>query len=111
MKTELKDTELIEIKHVGHNHQRLSREPLEKIFADEWRELNSGIARGQGPLAYMLAENRNYPRDEVTDRDAMVAATVIQWLGSNVGQCFLSGVMEKYREKNDEQKKRFQNGQ
>lgn len=89
------------IEHKGHNYQRLYRERLEKIFADEWRELNSGTGRGHGPLAYMLAEDRNKPRNEVTDRDAMVAATVIQWLGSNVGQCFLNTVMSKHREKNE----------
>jgi len=86
------------IKHEGHNHHRLGREPLERLFADKWRELNNGTGRGHGPLAYMLAEDRNRPRDEVTDRDAMVAATVVQWLGSNVGQCFLQDVMNEYEE-------------
>lgn len=90
------------LKHKGHNHHRLSRERLEKIFADEWRELNSGNGRGHGPLAYMLAEDCNNPRNEVTERDAMVAATVIQWLGSNVGQSFLNNVMSKHQEENHE---------
>lgn len=90
------------IKHEGHNHHRLEREPLERLFADEWRELNTGHGRGHGPLAYMLAEDRNHPRGEVTERDAMVAATVIQWLGSNVGQCFLREVMSKHQGENHE---------
>ena len=32
----------------------------------------------------------------VTDRDRIVAATLIQWMGSNVGRCFLRELVEQF---------------
>jgi len=57
------------------------------VIAEKWLEINDGHAR---TLAHLLAENPNtfYPPGP-SDRDKMVAATVIQWLGSPVGQGFL----------------------
>jgi hypothetical protein len=48
-----------------------------------------GRPNGRGTLDYLLAKDCNFPNGEVTARDREVAATVIQWLGSSVGQCFL----------------------
>ena len=50
---------------------------------------------GRGVLDYLLAEDSNYPKGEVTERDRKVAATVIQWLGSPVGQSFLSKLSKR----------------
>jgi len=85
------------LKHEGLRTHRLNDNPLEKRFADKWREYNykAGLAHGQ--LAYLLADDPNHPRGEVSERDAQVAATVIQWLGSHVGQCFLESVQPKHR--------------
>jgi hypothetical protein len=76
--------------HKGLHTHRLSKNPLEKKFADEWNQMNEQSY----VLEYILAKESNHPRGEMTDRDAEVAATVIQWLGSNVGQCFLNTVLE-----------------
>jgi len=84
------------LSHVGRSAHRLDDNPLEKEFADEWRELNSGEGRGHGVLASLMARNPNKPEGEVTQRDAMVAATIIQWLGSPVGQGFVEKVLEKH---------------
>ena len=92
------------IKHEGRSTHRFDDNPLERVFADEWKEMNDGEGRGHGILAYLLAENPNRPRNEVSDRDAEVAATVIQWLGSNVGQCFLSRANDVIREAHLDQK-------
>lgn len=62
-----------------HTH-RFKDNPEEKRFAQEW-------ARQGNTLAYLLG-NGVTPA-EPSDRDAQVAATIIQWLGSPVGQCFL----------------------
>ena len=83
------------IKHEGKWRHRLKDHLLERVLAEQWQEINSGEGRGHGPLAYMLAEDRNRPKGEVSDRDAVVAATVIQWLGTPVGQGFLEDVWEK----------------
>ncbi|MHC4298783.1 MAG: hypothetical protein ACYS7Y_16015 [Planctomycetota bacterium] len=83
------DIDFAPIKHEGRATYRLKSNPLEQVFANQWRELNN---RQRGVLEYLLAENPNYPRGEMTQRDATVAATVIQWLGSPLGQLFLGEV-------------------
>lgn len=51
------------------------------------RQNNSGI------LAALLGDGRTPGRP--SKQDELVASTVIQWLGSTVGQCFLRDVMKK----------------
>lgn len=77
--------------HEGKNIHRLSREPLEKKFHDAWK------ARQEygNTLGYILGDN-NEPAI-LSERDEMVAATVIQWLGSPVGQGFLDIVLGEDR--------------
>lgn len=82
-------------KHTGRSTYRFKQNPREKLFADHWKKANDPDRR-QGVLDFLLAEDSNHPRGEVTDRDAEVAATVIQWLGSPVGQWFLRDVHEAY---------------
>ena len=95
------------MKNKGFSQYRFSTNPDEQLFAEEWEEHNTsheGKVDGSGILDYLLAENPNDPRGEVTDRDRRVAATVIQWLGSQCGKCFLRDVQEKI-DKNLENKK------
>lgn len=66
------------------NRHRLKDNPLEKRFVDRWEEDN----RMGRTLEYILS-NDNTPVVP-SDRDVIVAKTVIQWLGSPVGQGFLS---------------------
>lgn len=80
------------MKNEGKNIHRFKQNPLEQDFAEAWEEINTdsyGKLNGKCALDYLLAKNPNEPRGEVTDRDRMVAATVIQWIGSPVGQSFL----------------------
>lgn len=83
------------MKNKGRQQYRFKQNPLEKKIAFNWNEINTDIygnLDGSGVLDYLMAENTNHPNGEVTDRDRMVAATVIQWLGSPVGQSFLTQV-------------------
>lgn len=73
--------------HEGKNTHRLSREPLERKFHDEWKNMHEH----GNTIGYILGDN-NEPA-VLSERDEMVAATVIQWLGSPVGQGFLDAVM------------------
>ncbi len=43
----------------------------------------------------MDEKNRGAPNPPLTDRDWLVACTVVQWLGSPVGQHFLEHVLGK----------------
>lgn len=85
------------MKNIGLRHSRFKDHPLERRFAEEWERRNSGDVR-HGILDYILAEEPNHPRGEVSDRDRQVAATVIQWLGSNVGSGFIDDVLYSVHE-------------
>lgn len=71
------------IQHVGRFASRLSREPLERKFAQTWQEANDHTKT----LGYLMGNGSE--TGHVSARDREVAATVIQWLGSTVGQAFL----------------------
>lgn len=70
-------------KHVGRATHRFKDNPEEKRFAEAWASTND-----QGHvLEYLMGDGAR--RADIEPRDREVAATVIQWLGSPVGQCFL----------------------
>lgn len=71
--------------HVGLSAYRLhpdSDNNREVAFAAQWNKCQED----GNTLAWLV---KNY-----SDRDAEVAATIIQWLGSNVGMCFLEDVIK-----------------
>jgi len=70
----------------GLHTYRFKDNAEEKLFSEAWDKQNE---QGQ-TLAYLLTvgDQRGRPV-EPSDRDHVVAATVIQWLGSHVGECFL----------------------
>lgn len=73
----------------GYSYKRVETNPLEHVFAKAWQKVVEGKT-----LNYLLdPEHPNYP-DSPSDRDYKVAATVIQWLGSPVGQGFLKEILE-----------------
>ena len=72
--------------HEGHNTHRLSQNPLEKALHDAWIEANM---HGH-ILEYILGNGET--RATVNDRDEMVAATIVQWIGTPVGKAFLQKV-------------------
>ena len=78
------------MKHEGFSAHRLSIKngnPREVAFARQWQQENDETTKRDPPLMCLV-------RDP-TDRDAQVAATIIQWLGSNAGMCFLRDVIQK----------------
>lgn len=82
----------------GLQEHRYRDNPLEKRFASAWQG-----AHGDHPfedVLRMLLRDQGKPRHksaEPTARERLVAATVVQWLGSPVGQHFLSQVMQGRR--------------
>jgi hypothetical protein len=86
-------------KNVGLSAWRLKPQqanPEEVAFAKKWNEQN----QEKGILSYLLDPQNRGSSAHVSDRDRMVAATVIQWLGSPVGQNFLRELgYEKKEEK------------
>lgn len=97
------------LKHAGNFFERTKTMPREKAFAEVWKRLNTPkqwINNGYICLEnILLTEHKNpKPMDnllfrslegELTERDCFVAASVVQWLGTNCGQCFLDEVKRK----------------
>ena len=79
------------MKNAGMSQYRFKQNPLEEKFAVAWDRMQHGRYH---TLDYLLAKEPNKPSGEVSDRDRMVAATVIQWLGSPVGQSFLRDIKD-----------------
>lgn len=79
------------MKHQGLFSQRLANNPRERAFAEQW-EIENKLYHA---LNFLVGVG---DAKEITDRDIEVAATVIQWLGSNVGMSFLSEVIKKEAE-------------
>jgi hypothetical protein len=70
-------------KYLGLHAHRFDRNPEERRFAEAWAK--------QGDLLNTLltrADLQHHPHSASRD-EHLVAATVIQWLGSPVGQSFL----------------------
>lgn len=69
--------------YMGVHWRRLSARPLERKLAFAWQEENK-----ESHLFKTLMDG------EYTDRDMLVACTVIQWLGSDSGQWFLDRALK-----------------
>ncbi len=81
-----------ELNHTGLRAYRLKDDGpstlREKAFAELWQQEQESHL-----LEYLLGSDNQ--KGNVTERDAQVAATVIQWLGTAVGQSFMEKVQFK----------------
>ena len=83
------------LKFNGAHAYRLKSNPKEQAFADAWQEQNQYRHNRHTMLEQLLSDDGGKTPAQVSDRDEMLAATIIQWLGSPVGSCFLRDVLEK----------------
>ena len=92
-------------KNLGWKTNRLKFDPndIENAFSKHWKHENKkmrGMNYGCGILQDLFFEQSNSLRTpacflKIINRDRLVAATVIQWLGTNVGFCWLREVLKK----------------
>jgi hypothetical protein len=83
-------------KHAGIGSNRLQDNPREVEFARNWQREND-LVDTLAKLLSPIEANSRIPRTLIprpSQRDIAVAATVIQWLGSNVGMEFLRQVIQ-----------------
>lgn len=85
----------------GFMYERTQWGGFEKVFADRWEEENEvrpWLNQGCG-LLQNLFFNGHWPFEKcmhvVTPSERFVAATVVQWLGTNCGMGFLQGVLRE----------------
>ena len=91
---------MTKIKHEGLHAYRLSPNacnPREVAFSDTWQKQNEILTgRPYGTLQYLLGDGTSFNGVKaITQDEATVAATVIQWLGSNVGMSFLEDALKR----------------
>lgn len=86
------------LKNFGLHMYRFRDNPEEKRFAEAWEQANE-----RGSILDHLLDMRNAHigrAPSASARDRTVAATVIQWLGSPVGQAWLRdiGYLREFRD-------------
>lgn len=98
--------ELLPVEHRSLQQRRLKNHGHvnpEAIYAAEWKQMN----REWRNLLGLILAPEDGPRDLltqqrlpvcVTRRDAVVASTIIQWLGTNVGGSFVRRCQQKVEE-------------
>lgn len=95
--------EAIEPRHQGLHPNRLLSDP-ERIYFEEWCKANERVPfvnSGFNTLEWILCPSEQRTPDRVGDRDAQVAATLIQWLGTNCGRCFIEKCEQRIRREQD----------
>jgi len=75
------------MKNKGLHQYRFKDNPEERLFAKAWEKANNHNTACD-TIDYILSPDNNRPVS-CSDRDREVAATVVQWLGTPVGQEFL----------------------
>lgn len=87
----------------GLHEYRFKDNPHEKIAAELWAK--------QRVLPYLLADDPGaHPAPTPSDRDATVAATLMQWLGSPVGRCFFRDLAEAFEAEDKKMRRRIARG-
>lgn len=86
------------LQHRSMDFRRRAHCVREEAFGLLWEYENQrrpGISFGHGILQDLMVDQRNGPdrfapwKHRINNRDAAIVATVIQWLGTNVGWSFL----------------------
>jgi hypothetical protein len=78
----------------GLHAYRLKDNPLEQKFAEAWDKENNRPYSATNLIDWLMDPGDHSMPEEASERDKVVAATIIQWLGSPVGQSFVEGVLE-----------------
>lgn len=93
----IEDLRRTKVRHIGKFVNRLDLQceqtTREGALARAWIETNrhnAGINGGFGALEWLLCSEGQSIVRELTPDEALTAATVIQWLGTNVGFCWLT---------------------
>lgn len=113
-----------ELRHAGMHGYRAEYQPhstrdtwinAEAVFRDHWRKENDrqpGLNSGFGTLELLLNPeiNEGFGSGRVspiTQRDCTVAATLVQWLGTNCGQAFICEVETEIKRRREKAGKEF----
>jgi len=88
----------------GAHFRRIQFNTKERVLADRWEKENQsvrGYCRDNGILQDLFMKGTDsalhhpYATHVLTDRERMITATAIQWLGTSVGFDWLEGVLRE----------------
>ncbi len=96
-------------KNLGYMTDRLSYDPndIENAFSSHWQKENknkTNINSGHGILQDLFIEKKGHPFNimnetfcfvKISNKERLIVATIIQWLGTNCGFCFLQEALSK----------------
>lgn len=92
--------------NVGIEYKRLQHNKREQAFYEQWRienAPNAWINCGHGILQDLFIKTshdsvgtKGKVIEEISNRDRMIVATVIQWLGTNCGMGFLQEALKRF---------------
>jgi hypothetical protein len=90
------------LNHRSNEFRRTKHSHREHAFAEMWKAENEPIRwinNGHGILQDLFIERGSWSQRWITkiisNRDAMIAATVVQWLGTNCGMDFLRRTLQR----------------
>lgn len=100
--------ELYEPVHEGLHPARLRADAPETVYAEHWIKLNKRDPCRNGGHTYLEHILCPTGRDPgpVTQRDATVAACVVQWLGTNCGMAFIIEAEREIARRGEEKRAR-----
>lgn len=73
----------------SNNEHRFKDNPLEELFHDEFLKMFEGKIDLSAIVFGFSNGTQAYPKEFLIDREENICLTLIQWLGSPVGQGFL----------------------
>jgi hypothetical protein len=90
-------------RNTGLMEARLAHCERERAFHEQWIQENKpvyGSSSGWGLLHGLFANlsisGKETQQYLINDRDRKIVATIIQWLGTNIGMCFLSESLARF---------------
>ena len=89
--------ENLEQYNVGLFLERTKFNDIEKAFSDEWEKENKILIhmnQGRGTLQNLMYEDGK-ALFHITKNDRVIVATIIQWLGTNIGFSFLESALRR----------------
>lgn len=100
---EVLQRELFEPDHASLHEDRLKSSESEQVYAEKWKEENTrhaGLNRGFTALEWILCPTKQrYPR-RALQHEATIAATLVQWFGTNCGGCFVRECEKEIEKRN-----------
>lgn len=100
--------ELLPVEHEGLHPSRVRSRVSEGVYAKRWKKhAASNLSSGGTLLDHILWPEKSqsvwrFP-PQASRRDAVVAATVVQWLGTACGHSFVVGCEREIHEADDQQ--------